>query len=63
MRTLTVKVQIQFDQYYPSNVTGYANEVIEQINEVLNNNFSDIQAQIIGKAESTDIEVIEPDEV
>ena len=60
MKTLTVKVEIQFDQLSDSNSTDYAAETLDKMTEVLQNHFEGISPVIFTSGiDSSDIKISE----
>lgn len=63
MKSIIVKVQIQFDQYTDNDSEQYTMETIDRINEVLQREFNDISPIIFGNnIDSSDIEVTDENE-
>jgi hypothetical protein len=60
MNTVTVNVQIQFDQDVDGNPVAYANQVLNNMNEVLGRHFNDISPIIFTQSlDSSDVSVDE----
>ena len=58
MKSLTINVQIQFDQHNEKNITDYSVEMLEHINKVLLREFPDISPVIFtGGIDDSDITV------
>lgn len=63
MKSIIVKVQIQFDQYTDNDSEQYTMETIGKINEVLQREFNDISPIIFGNnIDSSNIEVSDENE-
>ena len=63
MKSIIVKVQIQFDQYSDKDSEQYTMETINRINEVLQREFNDISPIILGdNIYSSDIEITDENE-
>ena len=63
MKSIIVKVQIQFDQYSDKDSEQYTMETINRINEVLQREFNDISPIILGdNIYSSDIEITDANE-
>ena len=63
MKTILVKVQMQFDQFSNENSEQFVMSTIDRINSVLQKEFSDISPIIFGNnIDSSDIEVVNVDD-